>query len=441
MSKSSPNSAPAQLDDQIFDLELDYKDRGGIQRYKTVGEFKDWLQRENEFWGWLGQNPANPHFNRTNLNNTFRQYHGECTNFLARAENDWKNPSAQLHRLNSIKDEQETEAHKQEIQGYEKQCEQLLTNLQNNLKSTIERLVINSGSHICQHEPDAQFVVELAKSDPTSAAYALEFLIKEKQNANAENVLQTKGHLLASFYRQGLSPSEETTNHAFQKATETWSQELAGYREKYEVLKADYESLKSNNRQANKRWDEKTAGYGDQFAKQLENNEQDLSNLKETYESHMVLEAPVKYWRAKRMQHNIAIKHIQKLLIRGSIIAALVIGIAAVLLLPDFHPSETIPWRNLGLFALISTLGLWFIRLMVKLLLSNIHLSADAREREVMIQTFMAMMRHKESRDGVSKEDIAIVLAPIFKPSTSGVIKDEGGPVTLTDFITRMTGK
>ena len=109
--------------------------------------------------------------------------------------------------------------------------------------------------------------------------------------------------------------------------------------------------------------------------------------------------------------------------------------------MPEFHPSNEIPWRQLGLFLLLSTFVLWGVRLCVKLLLSNIHLEADAREREVMIQTFMAMMRHKESREGVTKEDIAVVLAPIFSPSTSGVIKDDGGPASLTDFITRMSGK
>ncbi|PAW79261.1 MAG: hypothetical protein B9S32_04725 [Verrucomicrobia bacterium Tous-C9LFEB] len=90
---------------------------------------------------------------------------------------------------------------------------------------------------------------------------------------------------------------------------------------------------------------------------------------------------------------------------------------------------------------LISTFVLWALRLLVKLLLSHIHLYADAQEREVMISTYMALIRRKESRESLSKDDIAIVLAPIFRPSTTGVINDEGSPVTLTDFISRIAGK
>ncbi len=37
--------------------------------------------------------------------------------------------------------------------------------------------------------------------------------------------------------------------------------------------------------------------------------------------------------------------------------------------------------------------------------------------------------------------NLALVLAPIFKPSTTGVIQDDGGPATLTDFIGRLSGK
>ena len=36
-------------------------------------------------------------------------------------------------------------------------------------------------------------------------------------------------------------------------------------------------------------------------------------------------------------------------------------------------------------------------------------------------------------------EDIAIVLAPLFRPSTTGVVKDDGGPSSLGDFLNHLT--
>jgi hypothetical protein len=58
-----------------------------------------------------------------------------------------------------------------------------------------------------------------------------------------------------------------------------------------------------------------------------------------------------------------------------------------------------------------------------------------------MISTFMALIRRPESAQNLKREDIAIVLAPIFKPSTTGVIKDDGGPTSLGDFIGKLSGK
>lgn len=44
------------------------------------------------------------------------------------------------------------------------------------------------------------------------------------------------------------------------------------------------------------------------------------------------------------------------------------------------------------------------------------------------------------NKDILLEEQIALILAPIFRPSTAGLIKDEAGPMTLTDFITRLGG-
>ena len=61
------------------------------------------------------------------------------------------------------------------------------------------------------------------------------------------------------------------------------------------------------------------------------------------------------------------------------------------------------------------------LRLVIKLLLSNIHLAINARERVVMINTFMALIRRPESAEGL--------------------IKNDGGPTSLGEFLTRLPSK
>jgi len=426
------------FNEQKIDLEIDFKERGGVRRYSKVSDLKEWFKVENEFWGWIGQAPQNQFLRR----DAFQQFINECNDLLRRNANDWDNLQRQIAELEKQqRADEESPNVKSQLEEASQQATRMLEDFSKNVKASVENHVLHRKNYICRHEPEAKFIAELAEENAVAAIHALDYLLKEMQQNDHQGVEKAKGYLLAGLFREGLNSSEMPVQAAYQESIQTWSRELEEYRSKYDDLKSAYEGLKNNNRQTTKRWEAKTEDMGNQFQEQLQANAQDLENLKETYEAYMVLKGPMRYWGLKRKDHDREIKKLRGMLVTWSCVGAVVLFAAAYFLLPAFHPAESIPWRQIGFFILTSTFVLWFIRLLVKLLLSNIHLSADAREREVMIQTFMALMRHKESRDGVSKEDIALVLAPIFKPSTTGVIKDEGGPITLSDFIARMGGK
>ncbi len=241
-----------------------------------------------------------------------------------------------------------------------------------------------------------------------------------------------------------LSPEEALcgkSKPAKERGIETWSVELKSYKEDYDSLKASYKDLVANNAKTDANWKTRTQEMETEFSEQIKKNDTDLTNLKESYDSYMSLAAPRNYWAKKSVEHGRRIKELRTYLIVFALIGIVILGVAAFCLLPEFYPKDSIPWRNLALFLLISTFVIWLLKLIVKLLLSNIHLYSDAKERVVMIQTFMALVRSKKDGDGLEKADLALVLAPIFKPSTTGVIKDDGGPITLTDFISRLGEK
>ena len=87
---------------------------------------------------------------------------------------------------------------------------------------------------------------------------------------------------------------------------------------------------------------------------------------------------------------------------------------------------------------MLATVVIWLMRFPFKMLLSHIHLRSDAKEREVMISTYMALLRGIEGKQGVSKEDLVLVLTPIFRPATSGIIKDDGGPASFAEMLTKL---
>ena len=71
------------------------------------------------------------------------------------------------------------------------------------------------------------------------------------------------------------------------------------------------------------------------------------------------------------------------------------------------------------------TLYLWTLRILVRSMLSEQHLAADARSRASMAHTYLAL-----TENGAAEEaDRAIVLASLFRPVTDGLVKDDALPL------------
>ncbi|MDD3598475.1 DUF6161 domain-containing protein [Sulfuricurvum sp.] len=94
----------------------------------------------------------------------------------------------------------------------------------------------------------------------------------------------------------------------------------------------------------------------------------------------------------------------------------------------DFDYSK-LAWYILMIFA--SSSVFWIIRITVKIALSNLHLSEDAYERVVMIQTYLSFVKEGQ----ISEDDKNLILSSLFRPSNIGIIKDESS-VTVADIVT-----
>lgn len=94
----------------------------------------------------------------------------------------------------------------------------------------------------------------------------------------------------------------------------------------------------------------------------------------------------------------------------------------------DFDYSK-LAWYILMIFA--SSSAFWIIRITVKIALSNLHLSEDAHERVVMIQTYLSFVNEGQ----IDEKDKKLILSSLFRPSNIGIIQDESS-VTVADIIT-----
>ncbi|MFZ6720517.1 DUF6161 domain-containing protein [Undibacterium sp. Ji49W] len=217
-------------------------------------------------------------------------------------------------------------------------------------------------------------------------------------------------------------------------------------------------SLSEQSADQQNKFNEDQGGRESDWKQQLEIANTSLQNLQNTYDKHMALAAPVEYWELKRKKHRNWVIGIFILLVISIFMSGWLMhnelqsigkafeqaqsskGISTASLPVKSDPSsiasivQTAATFKLGTFILFATLCFWMLRLIVRIFLSNIHLENDAAERVVMAKTYLSLIR-----DGNLPKDESIntVLAALFRPSGDGIVKDEGIPPTILEFLTK----
>ncbi|MFN7769857.1 MAG: DUF6161 domain-containing protein [Planctomycetaceae bacterium] len=76
-------------------------------------------------------------------------------------------------------------------------------------------------------------------------------------------------------------------------------------------------------------------------------------------------------------------------------------------------------------------LGIWCIRLCVRNYLAALHQGADAAERAVMVQTYLALLRDEEvaKNPEITKAMLPAMLTAIFRHASDGYVRDDGIPL------------
>lgn len=182
----------------------------------------------------------------------------------------------------------------------------------------------------------------------------------------------------------------------------------------------------------------------------------------EAFNEHMKLEAPVAYWGNKAKFHLVAsILFGLALLGAGSyggkllwdltnntvlgaqtnttILSDQEPGLGSTLAHDLAHPSDTDPpiWQ-LSLLAFIAILYLWLLKILARLFFSQVHLKSDSAERVVLIKSYLAMLKDPDSCAESSRE---LVLQSIFRPSSTGIVKDDAMPQTLSTGVVKVIDK
>ena len=88
---------------------------------------------------------------------------------------------------------------------------------------------------------------------------------------------------------------------------------------------------------------------------------------------------------------------------------------------PKNDPLENI-WK-VSILLMISTLGFWLTRVSARGFATNRHLGMDSHERATILFTYLAL---QNSENPLTDDERPIVLETIFRPGSTGLIKDDG---------------
>jgi hypothetical protein len=381
-------------------IDLDLGSNGGRVALYSGAEIDEWINKELEFWRWLNGYAGRDNNFQNLYNRTWAPIANLANIVTALRQSEWKDTG-------------------------------LLGHLSQTILSTYQgRDVIHSTTS------KALFVEELRKSDGLAAAYALATLVEHPMQPG--EAAGYRGIFEALLFDKGIKGSAKPEKKALEDALTSFQ---------IDVTKKCEEADKLNNSldESLTQFTESTLANRDEFAKlvlasqesidsMLSTTKIEIDNLTKTYDEKLALQAPVRYWMTKRRFHSLARKKIGGVLRWGGVGSAIFISLALWLLLGDATTTKPPEYWRIGFVVILLTVVFWSVRLGIKILLSHLHLEEDAAQRITMIQTYLSLMRRGQT---TSAEDIKQILSALFRPTGDGLVKDEGMPTSLIDFLTR----
>jgi len=377
-------------------LEVDLGDNGGKLSFRTLEEIETWVQEETSIWGWLAATA---------------QQDGNVATILNRQISPFQ-PIQQAVAQARVHIETEQ--------------------FPSHLEAVKQQMLAHYGSapavSLLASTPRAMFVFELKETDPILAAYVLGYFISVPVVQNVHRSLE--GALEALMFEKGYRKSLAAEKRALNKLREKWQTELTDYKTKLDELNTDYETKKREIGKLHVK-------QGEDFDQALLDGKEELEKVTATYEQKMALQAPVQYWKEKKTTHhdlarNFAWASGGWLSVSGGILIATIYGVLHNL---EAGKNPAL-WQSLSLAA-SAFVVVWIARILVKITLSHLHLKEDASERVTMAETYLSLLRHE---GGPEKGDLELILTTLFRPNSDGLVKDDGMPPTVMEWMTRNRG-
>lgn len=402
---------PAPPPEPLFVLELG--ENGGRFMPTDLSQIIAWVQAEQTFWSWSQRNNGN---HDQGLKQALGQLNQAYSNIQQAPQHKDSNP----------------QHYQQQILGVQNLLQDLY----------VQRKFPHSSTPLAKR-------IEAYRKDVGDAAasfFASVFVPPQQgHHFQPQDLPGWRGLVEGLIERYNLASApqkgrKQSAEQSFEQLRLKSEQLVGEQTTTYDALHRDFSSLTAEIRTAS---GEHTTQFGSaqtqregDFEKLVNEHKQEMENLRKTFREEIALRAPAEYWETKRKGH------VVMAWVTGILSFAGIGGAAALLgwFIHDLLKSTKInespeSWR-VAVLVLIGLFTVWGVRLLVRMFLSHLHLNTDAAERVVMVRTYLSLL---EGDRLASKEDRQLILQALFRPASDGIVKDEGLPPSMFEFLTRQS--
>jgi hypothetical protein len=241
--------------------------------------------------------------------------------------------------------------------------------------------------------------------------YRLDGAGASKEESEAESLAH-----LRNEWEKRFNTSLEMVESDADETVQSWEK-------RFSELESNQEELQQSAEEINEKYDNV-----------LDNARTELDNLTDEYRDQIALLAPVEYWRNKASTHSTwAVVWGILVVLAGFGLGGLFIWQSQSVLVSEGRPNYT----ELVVLLTYASLGVWGIRILVKLLLSNVRLQRDARERSVMLESFLALLKEGH----IDPEEKETILSTLFRPSQDQSVSGDPTPNNAAGIVSKVLSK
>jgi len=386
-------------------LILDFGEKGGILEFDNPTKIQEWFSEEVTKWQWMNQ-IAQTNSSFQNLANQQQQIYRFIQSWnQARASNADENP------------------------------------YRNSVKEYIEQS-IRQQSIWLSSSPTGSFILKLAQDSskgPLVAASA--YLALGGAYSPINEPIHPKiyeGAIEGFLFKREIDWAATAHRELLEKLKHQYEENLAGQKKKTIWIEKSNKILNDQFSETlatkAKSLDELHSSQVEEFKKLIYTHQTNLESIEKAYDQKLALLKPVKYWNARKISHW---KKAEQFAIASLICGVIIFGVLGWLVYEFFvnvPPNERPQVWQIGVFSVAAFFSIWFERILVRLFISNMHLSTDAEERVTMLQTYLSIIRQGSEFD---PEDKKLILERLFHPAADGLVKDDGAPPSPLEMLSR----